>query len=154
MKKILKTDKYYIYCRTATIQDDGKKTSLDSQLDILEKYAQEHKLDIVGVFGDEGSMYDNFEHMMKNISYKDANCILVTDESRISRNPSFRNEIIEALENGTLDKVRTRTTIYQNDPESKLKLSFHFYIGDLEKKIISERIKKGIAYKKEKTMHT
>lgn len=147
MKKILNTDKYYIYCRVTTTQQNAEKP-LDSQLDILEKYAQEHNLNVVGVFGDIGRSYDNFEHMMKNIRYGDANCILVVDESKISRSPLFKNEIIEALEDGMLDKVRTRTTIYQNDSNSKFALSLGILTNDFNKMLISERIKKGIAAKK------
>ena len=143
MKKILNKDKYYIYCRVAATQQNADE-KLDFQLDILEKYAQQYNLNVIGVFGDIGRSYDDFEHMMKNIKYGDANCILVTDESKISRSPLFKNEIIEAFENGMLDKIRTRTTIYQNDPESKLQLLIFLCMADYENAILKKNKKKAL----------
>jgi site-specific DNA recombinase len=141
--------KYFTYCRGKSTQEFGE-TSITLQEKIIEDYVVKNDLTVIKNFADVDS-HNEFEQMINAINNGEANGIIEMDESRISRAPAFRYEILEALDKGLIDEVRTMNTIYKNNPNSKLMLSMVMGICVFETTTMSERIKRGIAAKKAKT---
>ena len=142
----MKTNKYCIYCRKAAVQDESSVSSINNQKETLEKYATDNKLDVVGTYIDNGLEYPNRNIMLEAIKNKQANCIIVMDWSRLSRNISTGKQIIDMLDGGEIDEIKTPYRTYLNDAYSKALLTIEFYGFEYDaRKEMSKRIKMGMA---------
>lgn len=150
----MKTNKYCIYCRKAAVQDESSVTCIDQQKAILEKYAADNKLNVVGAYVDVGLEHESRDKMMVSILNGQANGIIIFDESRLTRDASFWKQMIALLECEILGEIRTLTSTYRNDLYSKAFLTIMFAERDYSyRKDLSERIKRGIAVAKHKKSH-
>lgn len=151
--KNMKTNKYCIYCRKATIQDESSVSCINNQKKALEKYAADNKLNVVGTYIDTGLEHEGRNKMMESILKGQANGIIVFDESRLARDASFWRQMIALLESEIIGEIRTLASTYRNDSYSKALLTIMFAERDYcYRKTMSDRIKKGIAAKKLRDM--
>lgn len=143
--------KYFIYCRKATISQDGL-SSIKQQEETLINYAASKGLTIAGVYSDIGPSKDSLKKMLAAIRMKKANCILTTDISRISRDIKFFKEITSAFDKGKIEEIRIPPNVLRNDAESRMTLCIMSEFGSLLKQKRNSDIKRGIAAKKLKNM--
>ena len=80
-----------LYCRLSSEDElDGESNSIKNQRDILEKYAKENNLNIYDIYIDDGYSGTNFQRpdfqrMIKDITDKKVNMVIVKDTSRLGR---------------------------------------------------------------------
>jgi DNA invertase Pin-like site-specific DNA recombinase len=145
----MKKNKYCIYCRKASVQDETSASCIDNQKEALEKYATDNKLNVVGTYIDIGLEHESRDKMMVSILNEQANGIIVFDESRLTRDSSFWKQMIALLDSEIIGEIRTLTSTYRNDLYSKAFLTIMFAERDYSyRKDMSERIKRGMAAKK------
>lgn len=144
--------KYLIYCRVAATQVEAKKLAR-VQGDLLKNYAAEKGLVVVGVYTHVGSANDDFDNVLMAMRKKNANCILVTDESRLVRCSSAWAKVTSALHSGEIKEIRTLCNVYLDDPESLILANIVFGFGELSRRDMSERIKRGLAASKQRSCH-
>lgn len=143
--------KYYIYCRS---NEDSQKYSNEHSNELQEKliseYVWDNNLNVTRIFCDVGKKFEARELMIKRIIAKQANGIVVFDESRLSRDVVSANKIINLLDSGVIKEIRTLTNIYGNDPTSILLLTIKLGLINFEIKSAGEMVKISKAAAKNK----
>lgn len=135
--------KYFIYCRKSCfLQNDLSPTKL--QEEVLIDYAIKNGLKVAKIYSDTGSDKTDFRKMLKAIRSRKVSCILTTDLRRISRTPWSLVEILNGFDKGIIKEIRTpRFTIKSYD-----ELYFYVWSTKIDRRSMSDRIKRGIAAKK------
>lgn len=139
----MNTKKYFIYCRQAIICQDNTQ-SVRNQEDILKQYAYKNDLNLVDIFSDIGSGFTQFEEMLDAIHDGQANSILVTDLSRLSRNRYCVERLADYLNHGIIRTIDTWPATYGDDLCKKLYFAIMSGVSELEKGIVGKRTKEGM----------
>lgn len=90
-----------IYCRLSKDDDlDGESASIANQRDMLEKYCEKQRWEVVAVYQDDGFTGLNMERpdlkrMLKAIERRQINLVLTKDLSRLGRNYLQTGHLIE-----------------------------------------------------------
>lgn len=103
-----KADKAGLYARLSSDQDLKKNESVETQIEIAEKYVEnwnrhhEDKIEIVDRYIDLGKTGTNFDRgafkrLMQDIRLGDINCVIVKDLSRFGRNYLEAGNYIEKI---------------------------------------------------------
>ena len=123
-------NKYFIYCRKSSEQEDRQILSLDSQENELKKVAQEQKLSVIKTYKESGSAHvigrPLFNEMITRLERGEAQGIIVWDESRIARNSLDGGKIIYMIDLGQIIEIYKPGKVYKNTPDDKSWLSMIF----------------------------
>jgi len=137
----MNTKKYFIYCRQTTICQDNIR-SVKYQEDTLKRYSYNNNLNLVGIFSDIGGGFIQFEEMLDAIHEGQANCILVTDLSRLTRNSSCLTKLADYLNHGIIRAIDTWPATYGDNLCKKLYFTIMSGVNEFEKGLLAKELKK------------
>ncbi|MFH1479371.1 MAG: recombinase family protein, partial [Candidatus Omnitrophota bacterium] len=144
-------NKYFIYARKSTDEEDRQILSLDSQLHELREFAQKENLSIVEEFVEAKTAKQPgrrfFNYMLKRIEIGDADGILAWHPDRLARNSVDGGKIIYLIDQSLLKDLKFPTYRFDDSAQGKFMLNIAFgqskyYIDNL-----SENVKRGIREK-------
>ena len=146
--------KYILYARKSS-EDKGRQIlSLESQVDTMQRIAEELGLTIAKVITESKSAKmphnrPNFEEMLSLIERGEASGILCWKLDRLSRNPIDSGQIQWFLQQGTIQEIQTAERKYLPDDNA---LIFNVESGMANQYILdlSKNIHRGIKTKLEK----
>ena len=147
-------NKYFIYCRKSSEQEDRQILSLDSQENELKKVAQEQNLSVIKTYKESGSAHvigrPLFNEMITRLEKGEAQGIIVWDESRIARNSLDGGKIIYMIDLGQIIEIYKPGKVYKNTPDDKSWLSMIFMMSKKESDDKSVNVKRGLKAKADK----
>src|SRR5258708_33170824 len=101
--------RYFIYCRKSTEDDDHQAISLESQVRELTRFTGEHSLSVVEILSESKSARHPgrpvFGAMLKRIAQGEANGIIAWHPDRLARNAVDGSQIIHFLDTRKLIKL-------------------------------------------------
>lgn len=151
MLEVIQKIKYFIYCRKSTGRQEEKSPSIEAQFDELSAFAQKEGLEIVDVFKETHSAFENgrpkFQEMIDRIRNGEANGILTWEVSRLSRNLQDTATLDKLLHDKQLLKIQSPRQDYVDKDGEDFLLNMEFVISRQYSKEISRRVKRGLRYK-------
>ena len=141
----------YAYVRVST-NKQLDNTSIEQQIEAIEKYCNENNIDLVKIFVEEpasGESFSNrpeFKEMFYNVFQKGNNIdsIIVFKQDRISRNSLDSQYIFSRLKKANKNLISIADNIDTNDPNSKLIYQILGIIAEVEKDLIAFRTSLGM----------
>lgn len=147
-------NKYFIYCRKSSEQEDRQILSLDSQEAELKKLAKEGNLEVIDTYKESGSAHTigrrGFNEMLTRIENKEANGLIVWDESRIARNSLDGGKVIYMMDLEQVVEICKPGKIYKNTPDDKSWLGMIFMMTKKDSDDKGVNVKRGLKTKAEK----
>lgn len=147
-------NRFFIYCRKSSEQEDRQTLSLDSQEKELLNISKLENLKIIDVYKESGSAHvigrKYFNEMIARIEKGEANSILVWDESRIARNSMDGGKIIYMIDLEQIVEIRKPGKIYTNTPDDKSWLGMLFMMTKKDSDDKGVNVKRGLKTKAEK----
>ena len=144
-------DKYFLYARKSTDEEDRQVLSIESQIDELKEFAAKEKLEIVASLCEAKTAKEPgrkiFNEMLKRIENDEANGIIAWHPDRLARNPVDGGQVIYLTDRGKIQNLKFPTFWFENTPQGKFMLNIAFgqskyYIDNL-----SENVKRGLRQK-------
>ena len=144
-------NKYVIYARKSSEEDDRQVLSIEAQLVELKEFAAKEKLEIVASFQEAKTAKEpgrmKFAEMFDLIEKGKANGILAWHPDRLARNPIDGGKIIYSVDTGKILDLKFPTFWFDTTPQGKFMLQIAFgqskyYIDNL-----SENVKRGLRQK-------
>ncbi len=147
--------KYFIYARKSSEGDERQVQSIGSQLEELNMVIRNNKLKVVDKIDESKSAKvpykrDGFERMLKGIEKGEANAILVWHPDRLSRNAIDAGRVIQLMDDGFLQEIRTPNQLFRNYSMEKMMLYFSFMNAKYENDKKGEDVKRGLKTKAER----
>ncbi len=151
---LIMQNKYFIYCRKSSEQEDRQILSLPAQASELQNLSQKENLIVIEVFQESRSAHTTgrpkFDEMVKRIETGEANGVIVWDESRLARNSLDGGKLIYMMDLGLLQEIRKISKIYRNTPDDKSWLQMCFMMSKKESDDKGVNVKSGLRTKAEK----
>jgi site-specific DNA recombinase len=152
MNKSQSKTKYILYARKSTESEDKQILSIDSQITELKRIAVREKLQIVDVLSESRSAKTLgrpvFEEMIKRIGRGEATGILCWKLDRLARNFSDGGNIIEMLQQSTIQHIRSyERDYYPND--NVLLMSVEFGMANQYSRDLAVNVARGMRRKVE-----
>ncbi|EKD43528.1 MAG: resolvase protein, partial [uncultured bacterium] len=145
------TNKYFIYCRKSSEQEDRQVLSLDSQECELLKVVKANNLSVAGIYKESGSAHvigrKMFNDMLTRIENGEAQGLVVWDESRIARNSLDGGKVIYMMDLGQISEIYKPGKMYKNTPDDKSWLSMVFMMSKKESDDKGVNAKRGMTDK-------
>lgn len=145
--------RYVIYARKSTDDDKRQVQSVENQIEICKKFAQDNDLKVVDIVREEKSaksaskreVYNEIiENINNGIGY---NSILAWHPDRLSRNMKESGEILDMLDNDILVDLKFPSYSFTNDAAGKMTLSILFAMAKEFSDKLSVDTKRGIEKK-------
>ena len=103
--------KYFLYVRKSSEAEDRQVASIESQVDELQKLAQEQNFHVVKIFRESKSAKAPgrpiYNEMMARIKHGEAKGILCWKLDRLARNPIDGGEVAWVLQNNVIEHIQT-----------------------------------------------
>jgi site-specific DNA recombinase len=150
-------NKYFIYCRKSSEDEDRQILSIDAQLAEIHAIAAQGGLVVAATFTEsmsaKGPGRPIFNEMLARIDRGEANAILAWKLDRIARNFDDGGKVIGMLQRGQIKEIRTFEKTYL-PTDNVLMIAVELgmanqYVRDLSVNIqrgIRERVRRGIFY--------
>ena len=144
-------NKYFLYARKSTDEEDRQVLSIESQIDELKEFAAKEKLEIVASLCEAKTAKEPgrkiFNEMLKRIEKGEANGIIAWHPDRLARNPVDGGQVIYLTDRDKIQNLKFPTFWFENTPQGKFMLNIAFgqskyYIDNL-----SENVKRGLRQK-------
>lgn len=121
------TLRYCLYARKSSESDERQALSIDSQIKEMEAVAGRADVRVVEVIRESHSAKDSgqrpiFKEMLERIREKEFNGILTWAPDRLSRNAGDLGELVDLMDQGFLEEIRTPGQIFKNSPNEKFLL--------------------------------
>jgi site-specific DNA recombinase len=150
----LKLNRYFVYCRKSSDDDDHQVLSIESQISELKKLNEREKVQIVEQLEESRSAKvpgrPIFDEMLKRIERGEANGIIAWHPDRLARNALDGGRIIHLLDTGKLVDLKFPTYTFENTPQGKYMLGMMFVRSKYYVDSLSENIRRGNRTKREK----
>lgn len=144
--------KYFGYARKSS--EDNKErqaASLPDQLFVIEGMKSKQHLQVVDILQESKSAHwsgrEVFNVMLEKIEKKEANAILTWHANRLARNMIDGGKVIDLMDRGFLQEIRTPSRVYRGSPEDKWMLSVEFANSKKDSDDKSIVVKRGLEKK-------
>jgi DNA invertase Pin-like site-specific DNA recombinase len=139
--------KTFLYARVST---DQQSTGLEAQVRALKDYCQLNRIENYELFMDEGisgtkSSRPALDRMMAMIKDNEANCVVVYSFSRFARSTTHMLNGLETMKAHGCNFVSLTEKIDTNSPIGKAVFVIISAIAALERDLIAERVRNGLA---------
>ena len=147
-----KETRYILYARKSSEQEDRQMLSIESQKTELQILIDAEKLNVVRQYEESHSAKKRgtrpiFNTMVRDIERGTANGILLWNVNRLSRNAGDTGIIIDLLDAGLLQEVKSPGQTFRNTPSEKFLLSLFCSQAKLENDNKSVDAKRGLRTK-------
>ena len=149
-----KVNRYFIYCRKSSEDQDHQILSIESQRLELNKYAARENLTIISIKEEARSARSPgrpvFNDLLARIRRGEADGILAWHPDRLARNALDGGQVIHLLDTGKLVDLRFPTYTFENTSQGKFMLAIIFGQSKYQVDSLSENIRRGNRTKREK----
>ncbi len=153
MVERMKRDKYFIYCRKSTEDEDRQVLSIGSQIRELTALAEKLSLPVADILTESKSAKEPgrpvFNDMIDRIYEKEANGIISWKLDRLARNPVDGGQISWLLQQGIIKHIQTIERSYYPE-DNVLLMNVEFGMANQFIRDLSKNVKRGLRAKIEK----
>ena len=144
-------NKYFLYARKSTDEEDRQMLSIESQINELREFAKKENLEIVEEFTEAKTAKEPgrpvFSYVLKQIEGGLASGILAWHPDRLARNSIDGGKIIYFVDIGKIVDLRFPTYRFDNSAQGKFMLSIAFGQSKYYVDNLSENVKRGLREK-------
>lgn len=142
--------KYFVYARKSSESEDRQVSSIEAQIEELNKISKEKNLKVVEVFTEAMSAKEPgrpiFNEMIKKISNREADGILCWKLNRLARNPIDGGQISWMLQQGIIKHVQTFGQSYYSD-DNVIVMAVELGMANQFVRDLSSDVKRGLMKK-------
>ena len=144
--------KYCLYARKSSEQDERQAKSIDSQLKEMLDIANKDSLTIVDYKQESFSAKQSgcrpvFNQLLEDLKNEKYNGILTWAPDRLSRNAGDLGSLVDLMDAGKLEQIRTQSQCFSNNPNEKFLLMILCSQAKLENDNRGVNVKRGIRAK-------
>lgn len=144
--------KYCLYARKSSESDERQTMSIDSQIKEIKDLAERDKLFIKDIRQESHSAKQSgnrpvFVQLLKDIKDNYFNGILAWAPDRLSRNAGDLGTIVDLMDQGKLEEIRTPSQTFRNTPNEKFLLMILCSQAKLENDNKGLNVKRGLRAK-------
>jgi len=144
--------RYCLYARKSSEQDERQAMSIDSQIKEMMELAGREGLKIVGskkesFSAKQSSCRPVFNELLAEIRSGKFNAILTWAPDRLSRNAGDLGSLVDLMDGGKLEHIRTFSQSFSNTPNEKFLLMILCSQAKLENDNRAVNVKRGIRAK-------
>lgn len=137
-----------LYLRVST----ADQTTFNQELE-LKKYCEYNNIEIFRIYKDEGvsgakTSRPQLDLMLQDMRNRCFDCIVVWKFDRLGRSTKHLLQVLEELENKNIRLIATSQNIDTSTPMGKFFFTILSGFAEMEREIIRERIKLGLARRK------
>lgn len=141
--------KYVLYARKSTESEEKQVLSIDSQIKEMLQLAEREGLEIVAMKRESHSAKETgcrpvFNEIVQELYDKKYNGILTWAPDRISRNAGDLGKIVDLMDAGKLNEIRTFGQTFSNNPNEKFLLMILGSQAKLENDNRGINVKRGL----------
>ena len=144
-------NKYFLYIRKSTDEDDRQVLSLEAQETELRELAEKERLEIVDTFRESQTAKEPgrpiFNKMLERIEKGEAEGILAWHPDRLARNSVDGGKIIFLVDSGKIQSLKFPTFWFEPTPQGKFMLNIAFGQSKYFVDNLSENTKRGLRQK-------
>ncbi|MGC9049216.1 MAG: recombinase family protein, partial [Patescibacteria group bacterium] len=144
-------NRYFIYIRKSTDEEDRQVLSLEAQEIELKELAKKERLEIAGVFRESQTAKEPgrpiFNEMLSRVEKGEANGILAWHPDRLARNSVDGGKIIYLIDSGKIQSLKFPTFWFEPTPQGKFMLNIAFGQSKYFVDNLSENTKRGLRQK-------
>lgn len=150
----LSSIKYCLYARKSTESEERQVLSIDSQIKEMLELANKENLDVTEIKRESHSAKDTgqrpvFNELITDIKKEKFNAILTWAPDRISRNAGDLGAIVDLMDQGSLQEIRTYGQRFTNNPNEKFLLMILGSQAKLENDNRGINVKRGLRVRAE-----
>lgn len=143
---------YCLYARKSSESDERQTMSIDSQIKEMTELAVKEGLQIRDIRSESHSAKDSglrpvFGNLIKDIGRGEFGGILTWAPDRLSRNAGDLGQLVDLMDQGKLQQIRTYSQTFTNDPGQKFLLMILCSQAKLENDQKGINVKRGIRAK-------
>ncbi len=144
--------KYCLYARKSSEADERQALSIDSQLKEMKKLAEKEGIEIVETIQEsksakESGRRDGYQQLLQGLRAFRFNAILTWAPDRLSRNAGDLGALVDLMDQGVLQQIRTSGQTFTNTPDEKFLLMILCSQAKLENDNRSKNVKRGMRAK-------
>ena len=144
-------NKYFLYIRKSTDEDDRQILSLEAQETELREFAEKERLTIVDIFRESQTAKEPgrpiFNQMLERIEKGEAGGILAWHPDRLARNSVDGGKIIFLIDSEKIKALKFPTFWFEATPQGKFMLNIAFGQSKYFVDNLSENTKRGLRQK-------
>ena len=144
-------NKYFLYARKSTEDDDKQVMSIEAQLFELKEYARRENISVKETFTESKSAKTTgrkqFARMIDKIEKGEANGILAWHPDRLARNSVDGGKVIYLVDTGKIVSLRFPQFWFEPTPQGKFMLQVAFGQSKYFSDNLVENVKRGIRQK-------
>lgn len=147
--------KYILYSRKSSESDERQAMSIESQINEMRTVAARDGIEIADIIEESKSakatgQRPQFNELLQRISSGEANGILTWAPDRLSRNAGDLGSIVDLMDTGKLQEIRTHGQTFTNNPNEKFLLMILCSQAKLENDNRGKNVKRGLRAKCER----
>lgn len=141
--------RYCLYARKSTESEERQVLSIDSQIKEMLQLAEREGLEIVAMKRESHSAKETgqrpvFNEIIEEIRAEKYNGILTWAPDRISRNAGDLGKVVDLMDSGVLQEIRTYSQSFRNNPNEKFLLMILGSQAKLENDNRGINVKRGL----------
>jgi DNA invertase Pin-like site-specific DNA recombinase len=118
---------YCLYARKSSESDERQALSIDSQIKEMEAIAERDGIKVIDIIRESHSAKESgqrpvYKELLQRIREKEFTGILTWAPDRLSRNAGDLGELVDLMDQGLLEEIRTHGQVFHNSPNEKFLL--------------------------------